>query len=78
MFNFNTNLGSICQRALENQLISRKVEKNFREITAKRRHCCRNCAYFDDNPYLPCAIEPIQAALPDEVNTCRFFERSSI
>lgn len=64
MFNFNTNLGSICRRAVENQLIYRRIERDFREIIAKQRHCCRNCAYFDDNPYLPCACaESVPAAV---------------
>ncbi len=75
MFSFNTNLGSICRRALENQQIYWKVEKDFRDILAKRRQCCRNCTYFDDNLYLPCAIAPIQAGMPDEDNTCQFFEQ---
>jgi hypothetical protein len=74
MFNFNINLGSICRRALDNQRIYWKVERDFRDVIARRRLCCRNCLNFDDNPYLPCAIDPIQAGLPDEDNTCKFFE----
>jgi hypothetical protein len=44
-------------------------------VIAQTKHCCRNCHYFDDNPYLPCAIDPLQAGIPDQDNTCRFFER---
>jgi hypothetical protein len=75
MFNFNFNLGSICRLALENQQIYWKVERKNQEVLAKRRRCCRNCLNFDDNPYLPCAIAPTQAARPDEENICQFFER---
>ncbi|WP_013320670.1 hypothetical protein [Gloeothece verrucosa] len=75
MSNFNFNLGSTCRRALINHQIYRKVEEKYQEIRAKRRQCCRNCAYFDNNPYLPCAIDPIQAAMADEDNFCKYFER---
>lgn len=71
----NFNLGSICRRALENQEIYWKVERDFRDSLAKRRHCCRNCGYFDDNPYLACAVDPIQAGMPDKDNYCPFFAR---
>jgi hypothetical protein len=76
MFDFNINLGSICRSALENHLIYRRVERNFGYILAKRNHCCRNCRYFDNNPYLPCAVDPILAAMPERDNDCRFFECS--
>jgi hypothetical protein len=76
MVRLNTNLGSICHRALVNQQIYWRVERDFRDVMAKHRRCCRNCHYFDDNPYLPCAVDPIQAEMPDKDNACKFFERN--
>jgi hypothetical protein len=35
-----------------NLLESREV---FSDSPAKRRHFCRNCRHFGDNPYLACA-----------------------
>jgi len=61
MVNFNADFGSICRRALVNQQIYWRVERDFRDAIAQHRHCCRNCLYFDSNPYLPCAVDPIQA-----------------
>ncbi len=75
MVNFNRDIGAACRRALETDRIYWKVEKDFRHELAKRRQCCRNCKWFDENPYLPCAIDPLVAALPDSDNACRHFER---
>ena len=75
MVNFNTDFGAICRRALVNQQIYWRVERDFRDAIAQNRHCCRNCLYFDSNPYLPCAVDPIQAKIPDDDNTCTVFTR---
>jgi hypothetical protein len=74
MFQFHAHLRSACRRALETNEIYWKVEREFRELQNRRRRCCRNCSYFDDNPYLPCAIAPIQAAMLEADNDCQFFE----
>ena len=75
MLVFNPNLGSICRHALQTQQMYWKVERDFQNAIAQTKHCCRNCHYFDENPYLPCAVDPLQAGMPDQDNTCRFFER---
>lgn len=74
MLGFNANLGSICRHALQNQQIYWKVERDFQKAIAQTKHCCRNCRYFDNNPYLACAVDPLQAGMPDQDNTCRFFD----
>jgi hypothetical protein len=72
---FNFDLGAFCRRVLENQDIYWKVERKYQEIQARSRRSCRNCLYFNDNSYLPCAVAPNQAERPDEDNNCSFFER---
>ena len=74
MLGFNANLGSICRHALQNQHIYWKIERDFQNAIAQTKHCCRNCRYFDENPYLACAVDPLQAGMPDQDNTCRFFD----
>ena len=74
MLGFNANLGSICRHTLQNQQIYWKVERDFQNAIAQTKHCCRNCRYFDENPYLACAVDPLQAGMPDQDNTCRFFD----
>lgn len=59
----------------ENQQIYWKVERDYKDVIARRRLYCRNCVNFDDNPYLRCAIAPIQVGILDENNTGKFFER---
>lgn len=70
---FSSNLGDVCRRALETQNRYWQIERDYQEQLAKRRVCCRNCSFFDDNPYLPCAINPSVAQLSEE-GSCNSFE----
>lgn len=74
-----TNLTQVCSRVSHTYQVLQRVDQELRlEIWIRRertKHACKNCAFFDDNDYLPCALHPDLAAQKvGEINQCRDWE----
>lgn len=71
-----TNLAQVCSRVEQTYQIWQQVDYETRlkiwQHHERTKHACKNCTYFDDNGYLPCALHP-QVALQNanEINDCR-------
>ncbi|MDX2100895.1 MAG: hypothetical protein SFW36_24205 [Leptolyngbyaceae cyanobacterium bins.59] len=73
-----TNLVQVCNRVPTVHRIFQKATLEVRLEAWQRwersKHACQNCSYFNDNPYLPCALHPHLVTQAAEVNECRDWE----
>lgn len=74
-----TNLVGVCSRAGQTYQMWRQVDQEIRYQVWQRhertKHACKNCTYFDDNDYLPCALHPdIARHAANDINECRDWE----